>query len=254
MRNLLLISAALAVSTTVSAQTVSPRAKAVHERALTLDTHLDTPASLAIQGWRIEDEHDPAKDFTQVDVPRMKKGGLDGGFWAIYTPQGPLDRAHYEKVRNFALLRGMAIREMVAADPANFAFATVPGDAARIAAQGKRVVYMSIENAYPLGDDVSLIDTFYDMGVRVSGFAHFLNNQFADSSTDPKGKTWGGLSPAGIALLARMNALGIVADASHSSDGVLDDLLRLSTAPRSEERRVGKECTEQCRSRWSPYH
>ncbi len=204
---------------------------ALHQRLLTLDTHLDTPASLAIPGWSIRRAHDVHVDYTQVDLPRMKRGGLDGGFWAIYTPQGPLDAAHYAKVRDFALMRGLAIREMVAALPGDFMLATKAADAAAIGATGKRIVYMSIENAYPLGDDVSLIDTFYEMGVRLSGFAHFANNQFADSSTDPHGPRWHGLSPLGIRLLTAMNRLGMVADASHSSDAVLDDLLRLSKTP-----------------------
>ncbi|MFX6201880.1 membrane dipeptidase, partial [Acinetobacter baumannii] len=82
-------------------------------------------------------------------------------------------------------------------------------------------VFVSIENAWPLGDDPTLLQTFYKLGVRLSGFAHFRTNQFADSATDaPK---WNGLSPAGIALLAEMNRLGVVPDLSHSSDKALDD-------------------------------
>ncbi len=235
-RRYLLTATCLALSLSqgvaVSAQTVvvSKEAARIHQRLLTLDTHLDTPASLDVPGWTIEAEHDD--DYTQVDLPRMKKGGLDGGFFAIYTPQGPLTSEAYRKVRDFAIMRGVSIREMVAADPANFTLATKASDAAKIAATGKRIVYMSIENAYPLGEDVSLISLFYSLGVRVSGFAHFANNQFADSSTDPsKTYKWGGLSPLGKQLLAEMNRLGIVPDASHSSDGVLDDLLKLSKSP-----------------------
>jgi len=215
-----------------SAQDVPRAALALHQKLLTLDTHLDTPASLDLPGWSIEQEHDVHRDYTQVDLPRMKKGGLDGGFWAIYTPQGPLTEEGFRKARDFALLRGMSIRSMVAADPANFELALEAKDAAPIAAKGKRVVYMSIENAYPLGEDVSLLKTFYDMGVRISGFAHFAHNQFADSATDPSKKPrYGGLSPLGKELLKAMNRLGIVPDASHSSDQVLDDLLALSTTP-----------------------
>ena len=203
-----------------------------HQKLLTLDSHLDTPASLDLPGWSIDDEHDVLHDYTQVDLPRMKKGGLDGGFWAIYTSQGPLTVEGFRKARDFAILRGLSIRNMVAADPDNFALALEAKDAAPIAAAGKRVVYMSIENAYPLGEDVSLLDTFYAMGVRVVGFAHFAHNQFADSSTDPSGKPrFGGLSPLGKQLLTEMNRLGVVPDASHSSDQVLDDLLALSTTP-----------------------
>lgn len=203
----------------------------LHERLLTLDSHLDTPASLARPGWRIQHRHAYGHDFTQVDLPRMKKGGLDGGFWAIYTEQGPLDDAGLAKARDFAIMRGLVIREMVAADPKNFTLAVSPAEALPIAGSRKRVVYMSIENAYPLGKDSSLLSTFHAMGVRMLGFAHFLNNQFADSSTDPAGPKWGGLSPAGKELLAEANRLGIMLDASHSSDAVLDDMLKLSKAP-----------------------
>ena len=223
----LLPTAAMAQEPAVSKQTYQ-----LHQKLLTLDSHLDTPASLDLPGWSIDEEHDVLHDFTQVDLPRMKKGGLDGGFWAIYTSQGPLTVEGFRKARDFAILRGLSIRNMVAADPDNFALALEAKDAAPIAAAGKRVVYMSIENAYPLGEDVSLLDTFYAMGVRVVGFAHFAHNQFADSSTDPSGKPrFGGLSPLGKQLLTEMNRLGVVPDASHSSDQVLDDLLALSTTP-----------------------
>ncbi|MEH6756681.1 MAG: dipeptidase [Parasphingorhabdus sp.] len=226
-----LVLAAGSAALAAPGEEVPPDAIAIHQNLITLDTHLDTPASLDRPDWEIGDNHDVHRDYTQVDLPRMEKGGLDGGFWAIYTPQGPLDNEHYQKARDFAIMRGLSIREMVAADPAHFTLATQTEDAAAIAANGKRIVYMSIENAYPLGEDISLITLFHDMGVRLVGFAHFANNQFADSSTDPKGQQWGGLSPLGKELLAKMNRLGIVADASHSSDAALDDMLELSTSP-----------------------
>ncbi|MBU0869780.1 MAG: membrane dipeptidase, partial [Alphaproteobacteria bacterium] len=234
MRRTLVMGAALTalLAGPASAQAVPKKVQQLHQKLLTLDSHMDTPASLDLPGWSIEEEHDVHLDYTQVDLPRMKKGGLDGGFWAIYTSQGPLTVEGFHKARDFAILRGVSIRQMVAADPANFALALEAKDAAPIAAAGKRVVYMSIENAYPLGEDVSLLQTFYDMGVRVVGFAHFAHNQFADSSTDPSKKPrYGGLSPLGKELLKEMNRLGVVPDASHSSDQVLDDLLALSTTP-----------------------
>jgi len=234
MRKRLMAGAALMALLPIAAlaQEVPKKVYQLHQKMLTLDSHLDTPASLDLPGWSIEEEHQVHGDYTQVDLPRMKKGGLDGGFWAIYTPQGPLTEEGFRKSRDFALMRGVSIREMVAADPANFALALEAKDAADIATAGKRIVFMSIENAYPLGEDVSLLKTFYDMGVRVSGFAHFAHNQFADSSTDPSKKPrYGGLSPLGKELLKEMNRLGIVPDASHSSDQVLDDLLALSTSP-----------------------
>jgi len=208
---------------------VSPEAMRVHRSLLTLDTHLDTPALLSIPGWSILDRHDARRDFSTVDVPRMREGHLDGGFWAIFTPQGPLTPQATRAARDAAIIRGVEIREMVAANPKVFALADKAADAAKIAASGRIVVYMSIENAWPLGDDVTLLDTFYRMGVRISGFAHFRDNQFADSATDKE--KWGGLSPAGKALLVEMNRIGVVPDLSHSSDHALEDALALSKSP-----------------------
>ena len=103
----------------------------------------------------------------------------------------------------------------------DFAPAVNADDAARIAASGKRVVYKSIENAYPLGTDIDLLDEFYQAGVRMVGLVHSRNNQFADSSTDKGGQKWGGLSPLGRKLIERANALGMIVDMSHAHDEAL---------------------------------
>ncbi len=223
--------AVLLASPAAAAPTVSAKAMAIHQRLITLDTHLDTPANFARPGWNFAARHDPGRDTAQVDLPRMKQGGLDGGFFAIYTPQGPRTPAGNIAARDAALVRAVEIREMAArlADKVELAFTA--DDAARIAAKGKVIVYQSIENAYPLSSDISLLGTFQKLGVRMVGAAHFLNNDFADSSTDPKGPEWHGLSPLGRRLVSEANRLGVILDASHSSDDVLDQMLELSKAP-----------------------
>ena len=174
--------------------------------------------------------HDSITDMSQVDYPRMVDGGLDGGFWAIYTGQGPRTPQGLYAARDAALLTAVHIREMVAAHPLEFELAFSSGDAVRIAAKGKRVVYLSIENGYPLGTDTTLLETFYKLGVRLFGPVHFRNNDLADSATDPV-KEWQGLSPLGRQLVSEANRLGIVLDASHASDDVLDQLIELSKTP-----------------------
>src|SRR3546814_10260130 len=68
-----------------------PAAEALlHGRLLTLDTHRDTPMHFERAGWNFADRHELATDLSQLDIPRMKDGNLDGGFFAIYTEQGPL--------------------------------------------------------------------------------------------------------------------------------------------------------------------
>jgi membrane dipeptidase len=210
---------------------ISSAARALHEQLLTLDTHLDTPANLSVVGWNIQDSHDRDRDGSQVDLPRLVQGGLDGGFWAIYTPQGPRTPAGDRAARDFAIARAVAIREMVAANANSFEIALKADDAAAIAARHKRVVFLSIENSYPLEADLSLLETFYKLGVRLAGLAHFANNDLADSSTDPKGPEWHGLSDKGRAFVAEANRLGIVLDGSHASDEVLDQLIALSKTP-----------------------
>ena len=212
-------------------QAVSNAARALHEQLLTLDTHLDTPANLSLVGWNIQDSHDRTRDGSQVDLPRLVQGGLDGGFWAIYTPQGARTPAGDRAARDFAIARALAIREMVAAAPKFFELALKADDAAAIVARHKRVVFLSVENGYPFEADLTLLETFYKLGVRLAGLAHFSNNDLADSSTDPKGPEWHGLSDKGRAFVTEANRLGIVLDASHASDQVLDQLIALSKTP-----------------------
>ena len=216
-------------ATSIPALAKTDDARALHRRLICLDTHLDTPASLARPGWDMMQRHSRNDDFTQVDYPRMVEGGLDGGFFAIYTPQGPLDAAGMMAARDAALLRAMEIREMVAAHPKQFELAFVAEDAARIAASGKRIVYQSIENSYPLGDDITLLRVFYRLGVRMVGFIHFKNNQFGDSATDKP--EWNGLSPKGRELASLAGDLGMVLDASHASDDVFDQMMAISRSP-----------------------
>lgn len=210
---------------------VSNAARALHEQLLTLDTHLDTPANLAIAGWKIQENHDQHRDGSQVDLPRLVQGGLDGGFWAIYTAQGPRTPAGDRAARDAAITRALAIREMIAANAKNFELALKADDADAIATRHKRVVFMSIENGYPVEGDLSLLETFYKLGVRLAGPVHFTNNDLADSSTDAKGPEWHGLSDKGRAFVAEANRLGIVLDGSHASDQVLDQLIALSKTP-----------------------
>lgn len=206
------------------------QAQALQQRLLTLDTHLDTPANLPRAGFDILQRHDGSA-VSQVDYPRMVEGALDGGFWAIYTGQGDRSAAAHLRDRDAGLARLLEIREMVAAHPDRFGLALTPEDARRLKAAGRRVVFISMENASPLVADPSLLSFYQQAGLRMVSLAHFLNNEFADSATDPKGPEWHGLSPAGRQLVAEANRLGILIDQSHSSDAVFDDLLEACKVP-----------------------
>lgn len=232
-RNLLAAASALATTPALGRRgsSIASHARKLHERLLCLDTHLDTAAVFSRPGWDIMQRHSYENDLSQVDFPRMVEGGLDGGFFAIYTPQGPLTPDGMMAARDAALVRAATIREMVARNSKHFQLAFTADDAIRTAARGKRVVFQSIENSYPLASDVSLLRAFYALGVRMAGPVHFTNNQLGDSATDPKGKVWNGLSPMGHDFVALANELGIILDASHSSDDVFDQMVSTSKTP-----------------------
>ncbi|MEO0550406.1 MAG: membrane dipeptidase [Pseudomonadota bacterium] len=201
----------------------------LHADILTLDAHLDTPALFHRDGYDFSKRGSFETDRTNVDLPRLQDGQLDGGFWVIYTAPGPLDEASYIAARTSAILRQASIREMAAkyADFVELAFAAE--DAARIHDAGKVVVFQSMENAYPLGEDITLLETFYVGGLRMLGLVHFDSNQFADSSTDDP--LHGGLSDLGKDLVREANRLGMIVDASHASDDALRDMMAVSSTP-----------------------
>ena len=201
----------------------------LHSRMLVLDTHLDTPLHFERAGWSFADRHALADDISQLDIPRMKDGNLDGGFFAIYTEQGPLTPKGYADALAFARKRSDLIDSTIAKYPEVIAPALTAPDALRLNKEGKLIAFKSMENSYPLGEDLSLLQEFYDKGLRLAGPVHSKDNQFADSATGAG--RWKGLSPLGKQWVAEMNRLGIVIDASHSSDAAFDQLLALSKYP-----------------------
>jgi membrane dipeptidase len=208
---------------------VSTRDRAAHERMIVLDTHLDVAERFDDGLWDFGQRHVYAEDGSQVDLPRMREGGMDGGFFVIYTAQGPLTDEGYRDARDRALVRAAAIRRVIGENRAFMDLALTADDAERSARQGRRFGFISMENGWPLGEDLSLLTTFHRLGLRMAGPVHSRDNQLADSATGQN--RWGGLSPLGRRWVGEMNRLGIIIDVSHSSDATFDDILRLSRVP-----------------------
>jgi len=225
----MIVAVLLAAPLMIGAAPDRKTARAVHDRAIVLDTHFDTPANLGRPGWSIMDRHDVAVTGDQVDYPRMVEGGVDGGFFAIYTGQGPRTPEGDRAARDAGLVRAVQIREMVAGHPGVFRLVTTSAEARAAIATGRRFVFMSMENGYPFEADLTLMRTFQRLGVTMMSPVHFRNNDLADSATDKP--EWNGLSAKGRAFVAEANRLGIVIDASHSSDLSLRQMIELSKAP-----------------------
>ncbi|MSU22866.1 MAG: membrane dipeptidase [Opitutus sp.] len=204
----------------------------LHERLFTIDTHSDTPtASLMRAGWDFAARHDYGLDHSQIDLPRMRAGGMDAMVFAVYVGQLARTPAGWQAAHERAVRCFERTRTVVQENAGECGLALTADDGLRLKAEGKRAIYLSVENAYSLGRDPGHVQTFFDLGVRMLGLTHSLNNDVADSSTDPRGAEWGGLSPLGREVVAECNRLGLVLDASHASDGALRDLLEHSRAP-----------------------
>ncbi len=210
------------------------KAAEIHEKILTVDTHADTPFLMGFfQDYDLGQYHDPSDNDTviQVDFPRMKKGGLDAIFFVAFVLQGDRSPADNLVAKNKAMSKISLVHEAVDANPDLAELALTPEDAGRIEKTGKRAVYIGMENGYPIGDDLTLIEGFYGLGVRYIGLSHTSNNDICDSSTDPEGPEHNGLSSFGEQVVAEMNRLGIMVDISHASDETVRDVLEISTAP-----------------------
>jgi len=203
------------------------KARAIHDRVFTVDSHVDilgaTYATPAL---------DPGKPTRlKCDLPKMKAGGMDGVFLAVYTGQRQdFTPAGYKAVYAEAIDRFDAIDRLTAMHPGLCELARTPGDAERIEKTGKRVILVGVENGYPMGEDVATLKTFYDRGARYVTLVHGSHNQLADSSGDPKPRH-DGLSALGKKAVAEMNRLGIIVDTSHASAKVFWDVIAMSKAP-----------------------
>ena len=208
---------------------VTAEDRLVHERMIVIDTHLDIPARWDDGRWDFGERHRYDWDLSQVDLPRMEEGGLDGGFLVIYTSQGDLTPEGYRTARDAALIRAAAIRRVLGENRDRIGLALTADDAQRILREGRRVAFISMENSWPLGEDLSLLTTFHRLGLRMAGPVHSRTNQLADSTTGEA--RWNGLSPLGRQWVAEMNRLGMLIDGSHSSDAVFDQMVELSRVP-----------------------
>lgn len=206
-------------------------ADSLHRRLFTIDTHSDTPtASLVKPGWRFGERHDFALDHSQCDLPRMRDG-IDAMVFAVYVGQAARSAAGLALAHDLALRCFERTHAVLREHAGECGLALTADDGPRLKSAGRRAIYLSIENAYSLGRDPAHVEKFFRLGVRMMGLTHMLNNDVADSSTDPRGAEWGGLSPLGREVVAECNRLGIVVDASHASDAVVRELLEVSRAP-----------------------
>lgn len=212
-------------------QNLEEKAFAIHHKVFTIDSHTDTPLKFYKTDFNIGSEHDGRKGEGKIDIPRMEKGGLDAVFFAVFVGQGDRDSAGNADAFRKAEQIFEASQKAVELNLEKAEIAITAKQGYELEKSGKRAIYFGIENGYPLGSNLDNINYFYDLGARYITLVHTKNNDISDSSTDPKGPEFNGLSAFGEKVVERMNQLGIMIDVSHASDSAFYDVLRLSKDP-----------------------
>lgn len=234
---------AMAATALVAGVTAAPqdadltaRARAIHERVITLDTHNDVEPNNFTRGCNYT-----MPLTTQVNLPKMKAGGLDVSFMIVYVGQSnppqiadAFQPAGYDRAYRSAVAKFDAIHHLTEEiAPGEIGLALTAADVVSISKSGRKVAVIGIENGYPVGTDINRVKEFWQRGGRYMSLAHNGHSQLSDSNTGEADNkwAWGGLSPLGRQVIQEMNKWGIMVDVSHPSKGSMMQAIGLSKAP-----------------------
>ncbi len=204
-------------------------AKIIHKHVIILDTHDD----INIQNFTDSVNYTQRLE-SQVNLPKMKEGGLDVAWFIVYTGQDSLNTDGYKNAYDNAMSKFDAIHRLVDKYAPDQIELAVTSDEVRIInASGKKVAMIGVENGYPIGTDISNVKKFYDLGARYMSLAHNRHSQLSDSHTGEKDNIWlhNGLSDLGKQVIAEMNKYGMMVDISHPSKEAIKQMILVSKAP-----------------------
>jgi membrane dipeptidase len=218
---LLALASVTLVSQTSSVQ-VSDRARQVHARAIVVDGHADTTQRLIFdKSFNIAARNRDGN----LDIPRMREGGLDAVFFSIWVPSditGPIAIKR-------ALVQIDAVREAVRTHPNDLMLAASVADIRRAASEHKIAALMGMEGGHMIDRDLRVRRDYAALGVRYLTLTHFKNTEWADAATDTPAHN--GLTDFGKDVVRELNRLGVLVDVSHVSDKTFYDAIAVSDAP-----------------------
>ena len=191
-------------------------------RAVIIDLHDDTTQMIVDEGYNLAEKH----DYGQVDIPRMREGHVSGLFLSIWTD--PDRYTPTESIRR-ALDQIDAARRETARHPADLELATTPDQILAARRRGRIAILMGVEGGQAIDSDLSILRTYFELGVRYMTLTHTSHTPWADTSSKPPEHN--GLTDFGKQVVREMNRLGMMVDISHVSDKTFYDALETSLAP-----------------------
>lgn len=210
-------------------ESVEEKAARIHKDVITIDTHVDINVANFTDTINYTQKLD-----NQVNLPKLKSGSLDVPWLIVYTGQGELTEEGYAKAKENAMAKFNAIHrlcEEIAPQEIDLAYSSK--DVYKIVDSGKKVAMIGVENAYPIGKDLSEFENYYNLGARYISLSHNGHSQFCDSNTGEADGVWlhNGLSDLGKMAVKEMNRLGVMIDVSHVSKESMKQMIALSKAP-----------------------
>jgi len=201
---------------------VSEQARRVHAAAIVVDTHADTTQRLvAPGGFDLGVRHTDGN----LDIPRMREGGLGAQFFSIWVPSDVTGPAAIKR----SLQQIDAVREAVRAHSGDLVLATTADGIRQAHKQHRIAALMGVEGGHMIDNDLGVLRMYATLGVRYMTLTHFKNNDWADSSTDTPAHD--GLTAFGKDVVRAMNRLGLMVDVSHVADKTFYDAIEVSKAP-----------------------
>ncbi len=226
---LLIFFTAFAANAQTTDEALMKKAQEIHNEVITIDTHND----INVKNFTAQKNYTQNLE-TQVNLPKMEKGGIDVTWLIVYTGQEELNAAGYKNAHDVAMSKFEAIHRLVKEiAPNQIGLATTSEEVRDLVSQGKKVAMIGVENGYPVGTDINNVEKFYDLGARYMSLSHNGHSQLCDSNTGEAGDEWlhGGLSELGKEVVKEMNRLGMMIDISHPSKEAMRQMIGLSQAP-----------------------
>jgi membrane dipeptidase len=215
-------------SKTADAGGVTARARAIHESAIVVDTHADTPQRFLDEGFDIGST-DP-NDVGHVSLDKARRGNLGAEFFSIWvdpeTNQGHFARHTFDLIDS--------VYEQAERHPDRMMMAFSVADIEQAHKQHKLAALMGIEGGHSIENDIHLLRDYYRLGVRYMTLTWSNTNEWADSSgdiNDAKVQHHDGLTGFGKQVVLEMNRLGMMVDISHVADKTFWDTIAVTKAP-----------------------
>ncbi len=205
-------------------QQLAARVEDLHRRAFTVDAHFDL--TYEIQNRR---ERGQRKIIESSYLEGFRQGRVDLVVSAMFIADYFLPEMGLRR----ALDQISHLLEEIEESPGTCRLCRSTGEALAARQAGETALFLSLEGAEPLQDDIQLLRIFHELGVRALGLVWSRRNMVGDGAFFKPARSGqrGGLSRFGVQLVERAEALGMVIDVSHLNDEGLADVLEIASRP-----------------------